>query len=126
MKQMQIIVEGVSEEKIQQDIERMTKGWRLFFEKPTGANYEFINTFWGVAWDGTVEDLKEVLTKGLKVGDKNKHAIVVFEWNGRDRFAYCTWTRELYDFNTELKHYIDPKLKISVGVTEEINKILQN
>ena len=126
MKQMRIIVDGVSEEQIQQDIERMTKGWRLFFVEPTGANYEFINTFWGRVWDGTVENLKEIVTAGTKVGDKNKHAIVTFKWDGEDRFAYCTWTRELYDFNTKLKHYIDPKLTISVGVTEEINKILQN
>ena len=107
MKTMQIVIEGVSEEQIQKDIERMTKGWKLFFEEPTGAEYQFIQPFWGFPWNGTSEDLKEIITEGTRVGDKNKHHICIFKYDGEDMFAWCSWTKEVYDFRADVKHQLE-------------------
>lgn len=109
MKRLQIIVEGVSEEQIQKDIERNTRGWRLFFEEPKGAKYEFFSPFWGYHWDGTSENLKEIILEGARVGDKIKQHICVFKYNGEDRFAWCSWTKEVYDFNTYIKYKLTDK-----------------
>lgn len=119
MKVMKIVVEGLSEEQIQKDIERMTKGWKLFFEEPTGAKYNFIQPFWGFPWDGTSENLKEIITEGTRVGDKNKQHICLFKYNGENRFAWCSWTKEVYDFNTKIKHQLEGN-----GLTRKITELI--
>ena len=121
MKNIQIVVEGVSEEQIQKDIERNTRGWRLFFEEPKDASYEFLSPFWGFHWDGTSENLKEIITKGTRVGDKNKHHICLFKYNGEDRFAWCSWTKEVYDFNTKTKHQLEGK-----GLARKIVELIED
>lgn len=124
MKPMQIIIEGVSEEQIQRDIERMTKGWKLFLVEPSDVTYKFINPFWGFPWDGTHGTLRELMIHKVKIGGVRKHAIWVFKWNGEDRFAYCTWTRELYDFHSKAKYIMEPK--IATNITEKIIEICGN
>lgn len=124
MKTIQIVVEGVSEEQIQRDIERNTKGWRLFFEEPLGVEYEFFSPFWGFSWDGTPENLRDIIVEGTRVGGKNKHFIAVFKYDGCDKFAWCSWTHELYDFKTKLKHITEPKHAYSI--TEKIIELCGN
>ena len=104
MKTMQIVIEGVSEEEIQKAIERNTKGWWLFFEEPRGANYKFFSPFWGYHWDGTPENLKEIVFRGARVKDKVKQHICIFKYNGEDRFVWCSWTKEVCDLNT-IRYY---------------------
>lgn len=126
MKQMKIVIEGVSEEQIQRGIERMTKGWRLFFEEPAGVDYEFFNSFWGESWDETPESLKSIIQKhGInKNTGKIRPLILVFKLNGIDRFAWCSWERVLYDFNTKVKHPIEPKFAANItGKIKELIKV---
>ena len=122
MKPLQIVIEGVSEEQIQADIKRNTKGWRLFFEEPKGVSYEFFVPFWGYSWDGTSENLKEIILKGAKVKDKIKHHICIFKYDGEDKFAWCSWTKEVYDFNTMLKHQLEGN-GMARKITELINSL---
>ena len=107
METIQIIVEGVSEEQIQKDIERMTKGWRLFFVEPSGVDYHFIQPFWGYPWDQTSENLKDTIIKAIEVNGRHKQHICIFKYDGEDRFAWCSWTKEVYDFNTGVKHQLE-------------------
>ena len=119
MKTMQIVIEGVSEAQIQKDIERMTKGWRLFFEEPTGVSYQFMQPFWGYQWNQTPENLKDIILKATKIGDKYKHHICVFKYDGEDRFAWCSWTREVYDFHTMIKYQLEGK-----GIARQITELI--
>lgn len=121
MKTLQLVIEGGSEVQIQKDIERMTRGWRLFFVEPTGAKYEFIQSFWGYPWDGTSEDLKKAITEGTVVGDRNKHHICVFKYDGEDRFAWCSWTKEVYDFSTGEKYKLASK-----GLARQITLLINS
>ena len=125
MKTMQIVIEGVSEAQIQKDIERMTKGWKLFFEEPTGADFQFMTPFWGFPWDGTAENLKEIILRGAKVKDKVKQHICVFKYNGIDRFAWCSWTKQVYDFDTK-KYYQLEGDKMAMKITSIINNIMRD
>ena len=119
---LQIVVEGVSEEQIQKDIERMTKGWRLFFIEPSGVEFTFINPFWGRQWNGTPENLKELILEGDYVNGHHKHCIVKFMLDGEERFLFCTWTKQVYDFYTKEYYNLEPP-KLALKVTETINKI---
>ena len=118
---LQIVVEGISEEQIQKDIECMTKGWRLFFIEPSNVEYQFINSFWGAEWNGTPKDLKEIILEHTKVGDKYKQHICVFKYNGVDRFIWCSWTKQLYDCVTKEYHLLEPKF--SITITNKINEL---
>lgn len=122
MKTIQVIIEGVSEEQIQKDIERLTKGWKLFFEEPEGAKYQFMHPFWGYSWDGTSDNLKETILKSTKVGECRKHHICVFKYNGEDRFAWCSWTKEIYDFNTKAKYQLEGN-HIAMKITDLITEL---
>lgn len=119
MKYLKLKIEGVSEIQIQKDIEKNTKGWRLFFEEPTGVSYQFMQPFWGYQWNQTSENLKDIIIKATKVGDKNKQHICVFKYNGIDRFAWCSWTKEVYDFNTKIKYQLKGN-KLAKQITELI------
>lgn len=120
MEKLQIVVEG-SEKEIQQMIENNVKGWKLFLVEPNDVDFKFINLFWGFSWDGTATSLRELMIEKVKVNGVRKHAIWVFKWNGEDRFAYCTWTKELYDFNTKKKYIMEPKIATNIaGKIKEI------
>ena len=123
MEKLQIIIEGVSEEQIQKDIERMTKGWRLFFHEPEHVDYEFFNPFWGRQWDGTAENLRELILQGDCIKGHHKHCVITFDYNGVQRFAYCTWTKQVYDFTTK-KYYELEAPKLATKITEIINKVM--
>lgn len=122
MKTIQITVKGVSEEQIQKDIERMTAGWRLFFEGPEDTKYQFMNPFWGYSWDGTSDNLKEIILKSAKVGERLKQHICVFKYNGEDKFAWCSWTKEVYDFNTKTKYQLEGN-HIAMKITDLITEL---
>ena len=104
MEKIQIVVEGLSEEQVRKDIEEATKGWRLFFVEPEGVDWQFMNPFFGFKWNQTPEDLKRIILQAIKIKDKYKKHICKFEWNGKDMFAWCSWTKQVYDFNTK-KYY---------------------
>lgn len=109
MKTMQIVIEGISEEQVMKDIERNLKGWKLLLQEPKGASYEFFNPFFGHSWNGTAEDLRKIITTYSKIGGHQKHMILRFQWDGNDRFAWCSWERVLYDCKTGIKHPVEPK-----------------
>lgn len=125
MKTMQIILEGVSEAQIQNAIEKNTRGWWLFFEEPSGADFQFLTPFWGFHWDGTAEKLKEIILRGARVKDKVKQHICVFKYNGIDRFAWCSWTKQVYDFDTK-KYYQLEGDKMAMKITSIINNIMRD
>jgi hypothetical protein len=125
MKTMQIVIEGVSEAQIQNAIEKNTRGWRLFFEGPSGADFQFMSPFWGFHWDGTAENLKEIILRGARVKDKVKQHICVFKYNGIDRFAWCSWTKQVYDFDTK-KYYQLEGDKMAMKITSIINNIMRD
>ena len=106
-----MIVQGVSDQEVENMIEQNTRGWHLFFYPPTGAD-DFINTFWGREWDGkSSNDLKDAIVtvcKNYKAGNgKVRHSITLFKLDGMDRFAFCSWTKQLYDFNTKKYHLVE-------------------
>ena len=125
MKTMQIVLEGVSEAQIQNAIEKNTRGWWLFFEEPSGADFQFMTPFWGFHWDGTAEKLKEIILRGARVKDKVKQHICVFKYNGIDRFAWCSWTKQVYDFDTK-KYYQLEGDKMAMKITSIINNIMRD
>ena len=104
MEKIQIVVEGLSEEQVRKDIENATKGWRLFFVEPEGVDWQFMQPFFGFKWNQTAEDLKRIILQATKIKDKHKQHICRFEWNGEDKFAWCSWTKQVYDFTTK-KYY---------------------
>lgn len=113
MEKLTVVIDGScnADEQIEMLIERNTRGWRLFPQEPKGAEWDFCTPFWGYTWDGTVENLIEVITKGTKVGDKNKQHLLIFRYDGEDLFVWCSWTREFYDCTTKVKHQlVAPKL----------------
>ena len=124
MEKLQIIVEGVSEEQLQRDIERCTRGWKIFFQEPLNASYEFFVPFWGYSWDGTPEDLRDIIVKGTRVGDRNKQHLAIFKYDGQDKFVWCSWTKELYDCGTRIKHPIEPKY--AYNITEKIIELCED
>jgi len=125
MKTIQIVIEGVSEAQIQNAIEKNTRGWWLFFEEPSGADFQFMSPFWGFHWDGTAENLKEIILRGARVKDKVKQHICVFKYNGINRFAWCSWTKQVYDFDTK-KYYQLEGNRMSKKITELIIDICED
>ena len=122
METIKIVVEGVSEEQIQRDIERNTRGWRLFLEPPKGQSYTFLNPFFGHGWDGSATNLCTILKYTVNNETKKiRPHLCIFSYNGEDRFVWCSWERVLYDINTKVKHPIEPKF--SVNITELINSL---
>lgn len=107
MKKSNIEINGVFENQITDSIIENTNGWKLFFEEPTGAEYFFINPFWGYSWDGTAALLKNIILTATAIDGRIKQHICVFKYNGQDKFAWCAWTRQLYDFNTKKYHYLE-------------------
>lgn len=120
---MEIIVKGLSEDKIQRDIKRMMSGWHLFFKEPTGACYNFIQPFVGYKWDMTTKSLKEIITKGSRVGDRNKHHLCIFQYNGVDKFVWCSWTKQVYDFSSK-KYYNLEGNKLAQKITDLITSLV--
>lgn len=114
MKQLRLIVEGLSEEQVMRDIERNLRGWKLLLQEPKGANYEFMNPFFGHSWDGTAENLRHIIITYGNIGRHQKHMILRFQWNGEDRFAWCSWERVLYDCETCIKHPVEPKYAVNM------------
>ena len=124
-KQLEIVLEGISPKQVQEAVERKTKGWWLYFEEPSGVNYEFLSPFWGYHWDGTPEDLKKIIIRGATVKGHTKHHICVFKYNGEDMFAWCSWTKEVYDFHTKIKHQLEGK-QLAAKITGLIEDILED
>lgn len=116
MKHLSLIVEGVSEQEIQETIHKNTQGWRLFFIEPTGVDYQFINTFWGRDWDGTPQSMADSIVTVCGIPNTNKHHafIMQFMLNGQERFLFCSWTKELYDCATSTKYKIEPKYCVNI------------
>lgn len=119
---LQIVVEGVSEEQIQKQIAKATSGWRLFPIEPNDVDFHFIVPFFGFSWNGEEDSLRKLMLEKVAIKGNRKHAIWLFKYNGEDRFAYCTWTRELHDFNTKKYHVMEPK--IATNVTNKINELM--
>ena len=124
MKQINIVVEGLSEEQVRKGIKDATKGWRLFFIEPQGVDWQFIQPFFGFKWNQTPENLREIILKATKIKDKHKHHICKFEWNGKDMFAWCSWTRQVYDFNTKKYHQLEGD-NLARKITDLITDILE-
>lgn len=124
MKKIQIVVEGRSEEQVRKDIEEATKGWRLFFVEPEGVDWQFMQPFFGFKWNQTAEDLRRIILQATKIKDKHKQHICRFEWNGKDRFAWCSWTKQVYDFNTK-KYYQLEGDKLADKITNVIIDVLE-
>lgn len=124
MEKIQIVVEGLSEEQVRKDIENATKGWRLFFIEPKGVDWQFMQPFFGFKWDQTPENLKEIIIKATKIKDKRKQHICKFEWNGEDKFAWCSWTKQVYDFTTK-KYYQLEGNKLANKITNVIIDTLE-
>lgn len=116
-----VLEEGLTEEHIQEGIKRCTAEWKNIFQEPRNVDYEFFNPFWGRSWDGTPENLKEILLIGLKIKDSRHHYLAVFKYDGIDRFVFCSWTKELYDVTTNIKYLIEPKY--ARNITEKITKL---
>ena len=125
MKTMQIVFEGVSEAQIQNAIEKNTRGWWLFFEEPSDADFQFMTPFWGFHWDGTAEKLREIILRGARVKDRVKQHICVFKYNGIDRFAWCSWTKQVYDFDTKEYYQLEGD-KMAMKITSTINNIMRD
>ena len=104
MEKIQIVIEGRSEEQVRKDIEEAIKGWRLFFIEPEGVDWQFTQPFFGFKWNQTPENLREIIIKHTKIKGKHKQHICRFQWNGKDKFAWCSWTKQVYDFDTK-KYY---------------------
>lgn len=121
MEALKIKVIGLSEEQVRKDIERMTKGWHLFFEEPTGVEYHFLKPFWGFSWNGTPENLRDIIVKGTEVQGRNKQHLCIFKFNGEDKFVWCSWEKVLYDYNTGIKHPLEPKY--AYAITTLIKKL---
>ena len=79
--------------------------------------------FWGFHWNGTAENLKEIILRGARVKDKVKSHICVFKYNGIDRFAWCSWTKQVYDFDTKKYYQLEGK-QLSTKITSIINNII--
>lgn len=124
MEKIQIVVEGLSEEQVRKDIEKATKGWRLFFIEPQGVDWQFMQPFFGFKWNQTPEDLRRIILQATKIKDKHKQHICRFEWNGKDRFAWCSWTKQVYDFNTK-KYYQLEGDSLARKITDLIVDILE-
>lgn len=124
MEKIQIVVEGLSEEQVRKDIEKATKGWRLFFIEPQGVDWQFMQPFFGFKWNQTAEDLRRIILQATKIKDKHKQHICRFEWNGKDRFAWCSWTKQVYDFNTK-KYYQLEGDSLARKITDLIVDILE-
>jgi len=125
MEKIQIVVEGLSEEQVRKDIEKATKGWRLYFVEPEGVDWHFIQPFFGFKWNQTPENLKEIIIKAIKVKDKHKQHICVFKWNGEDKFAWCSWTKQVYDFTTK-KYYQLEGNNLARKITDVIINALED
>jgi hypothetical protein len=124
MEQLTIVVDGLSEEQVREDIKRMTKGFHLFFVEPTGMDYHFIQPFWGYEWtEYSASQLKETILKTIKINGVNKHFILVFKLDGKDRFAFCSWTSQLYDFKTKEYHELG-NTRLSKMIADKILDIM--
>ena len=67
MKEINIVVEGLSEEQVRKDIEKATKGWRLYFVEPQGVDWQFMQPFFGFKWNQTAEDLRRIILQATKI-----------------------------------------------------------
>lgn len=124
MEKIQIVVEGLSEEKVRKDIEKATKGWRLYFVEPQGVDWQFRQPFFGFKWNQTPENLREIIINHTKIKGVQKQHICIFLWNGKDRFAWCSWTKQVYDFNTR-KYYQLEGNNLAKKITDVIADILE-
>ena len=114
---MEIVIEGMSEQEVMNNITAAQSGWRLFPTEPEGVDFKFLVPFFGFKWDGQEDSLRNLMSTKALVGGVRKHCIWVFQLDGKDRFAYCTWTHELYDFNTKEYHIMTPKYATSITST---------
>lgn len=122
--QLTLVVEGLSEEQVREDIRKNTEGFRLFFYEPKGVDYQFLNSFWGEEWNNyDPQQLKDAIIKVTGIPNTGKHYkfIVVFALDGIDRFAFCEWTRQLYDFHTE--KYYDMEKPFAKSISEKIKEL---
>lgn len=110
-------------EDIQRKIEQHMKGWSLFFYPPKGQDYDFISPFFGHKWDGTPETLRTIHNTSVRINGKPRHALMVMQYDGEDRFVWCTWTKELYDCLTKVKHKLEPRY--SENICRVINQTLK-
>lgn len=124
MPNIEIVVEDSLKEQDLRDLWKMVKGWRLFFFEPEGVEYHFDSPLWGYKWDYTPENLKEIIKEGAKVGDKHKHHICVFRYNGEDMFAWCSWTREVADLHTNVKYPLENG-QLATKITELITDLVK-
>ena len=124
METMTLKVEGVSEEQIQQDIFENTRGFRLFFHTPKKADYTFLNPFWGYKWEFYDDkQLRDIILNATMVENKIKPFVLAFLLDGKERFAFCSWTCQLYDFNTN-EYYQFEGDKLAQKISNKILEIM--
>lgn len=117
IKIMEIIIEGMTQQEVMNNIATAQSGWRLFPTEPNNADFTFLVPFFGFKWDGQEDSLRNLMSTKTKVNGVLKHCIWVFQLDGKDRFAYCTWTHQLYDFKTKEYHIMLPKYATNITFT---------
>lgn len=94
-------------DEIQKYLERQTKGWKLFFEEPSGVDYQFVKPQEGYPWDCTFDNLKDIMIKVTKIDDHYKHHMLIFKHDDKTRFIWCSWTNILYDASSKKEHKLE-------------------
>ncbi len=122
MESLAAVIDGGSDEQVEMLIEQNTRGWRLFPKEPKGAWWNFFTPFWGYSWDGTKEELRDIIVTSTKVDGRNKQHLLLFRYNGAAKFIWCSWESALYDFNTGVKHQLERK-EICKQIVNLINQL---
>lgn len=91
-------------EEIQKDLERQTKGWKLFFGEPSGVDYQFVKPLEGYPWDCTFDNLKDTMIKVTKIEGHYKHHVLTFKHDDKIRFMWFSWINLLYDTSSKKKY----------------------
>lgn len=112
-------IQGLSHDKVMTDIKKCTKGWRLFF-KDGKTEESLFNPFWGYKWDGSAEQLKELIIKKTlnKETGKIKNHFISFHYNGIEKAVFSSRHRAIYSFADE------SFIKVEVPLTRSIAQII--
>lgn len=116
-------IPGLSHDKIMAGIkkytEKYTKGWRLVF-KDAKTEDSLFTPFWGYEWDGSAEQLKELIIKVAlnKETGRVKHHFILFCYDGVEKAVFSSRHRALYSFVDE------SFIKVEVPMAKRISQIL--
>lgn len=112
-------IQGLSHNKVVTDIKKYTRGWRLFF-KDAKTEDSLFTPFWGYEWDGSAEQLKELIIKAAlnKETGKVKHHFILFCYDGVEKAVFSSRHRAIYSFVDE------SFIKVEVPMAKRISQIL--